>query len=260
MKVFNTLLVICAFFTLACADGNPSDTQPKVLFGSENGAGGTPSFDPMAPQDQPSDPATPIAMEPQDQPSEPETPITMEPQGQEEPPLPFQIDFRMEEFEGLEFNSGAVWEELCDGEDTITRTMLVLTEWQITCDGPVISEAPDHWTAVVIVLEDRCGFDPQLETATQTTEYLENGNVSGLFSQTHTHDVRIKEIQRHDATDETDIATVSVDIDIFERFEAEGGNVIGSLQGILADCGTQTTEGRLEWWEPAPPDLHTAYP
>ena len=53
----------------------------------------------------------------------------------------------------------------------------------------------------MIVLEDRCGFDPQLETP-QTTEYLENG-ISGLFT-IHTHDVRIKEIQRHDATDETD--------------------------------------------------------
>ena len=78
--------------------------------------------------------------------------------------------------------------------------------------------------------------------------------VAAEFRQSHTHDVRINEIERYDATDETGTATVSVDVDIFERFQAQGGNVIGSLQARLPDCGTKISEYDEAWWQPAAED------
>jgi len=243
MKLFNTIVFTCALFTLACSDDAPSDTQSNDLMDMGNGSDAMPSFDPMDPR------------ESQDEPSEPDTPDETDPV--EEPEArqsPVQIDFNLEGYEDLELNSGVVFEELCEGDDTATLTILVMTPWQMNCDGPAISEAPDKWTAVAIVLEDGCGFDPLMETASQTTEVLDNGSVFSEFRQNHTHDVRIQAIERQDATDEIDTATVSVEVDIFERFQAQGGNVIGSLRARLPDCGAKMSVDDEAWWRPAVED------
>ena len=142
--------------------------------------------------------------------------------------LQTSVEFELTGSEGYELTSAAVFVEPCPFGAEGQSEVLVLTPWDIDCDGPKIGQAPDHWKAVTITLEDGCGYDPALETAKQTVETLEDGIVHTSYRHGHTHDFRLNDLERKD--DENGTEMVSLEIDIFDKHQARG-EVIGTQGG-----------------------------
>ena len=64
------------------------------------------------------------------------------------------VEFELTGSEGYALTSAAIFIEPCLFDAEGQSEVLVLTPWEIDCDGPKIGQAPDNWKAVTITLED----------------------------------------------------------------------------------------------------------
>ena len=161
-----------------------------------------------------------------------------------------RIEFEFTGSEGYALTSAAVFIEPClvgaEGESEV----LVLTPWQLDCDGPNINVAPDNWKAVTITLEDGCGLDLNMKTAEQTTELLGDGTRRTSYQRGHSHDFNVTDLRRAIADNGTE--KLSLEIDIFERFQGQGGDAIGFLKAFdVSHCGTKVSDAGRDWWQPS---------
>ena len=165
--------------------------------------------------------------------------------------LQTSVEFELTGSEGYALTSAAVFIEPCLFDAEGQSEVLVLTPWEIDCDGPKIGQAPDNWKAVTITLEDGCGYDPALKTAEHSVERYEEGDVEeSSYSHGHTHDFRLNELERTD--DENGAEMISLEVDIFERHQAQGGEVIGTLKAAhVRHCGLKANEPGSDWWQPS---------
>jgi len=162
-----------------------------------------------------------------------------------------RVEFEITGSEGYALTSAAVFIEPCPfGEDGESE-VLVLTPWQLDCNGPKINTAPANWKAVTITLEDGCGYDLSMSTAEQTTETFEDGSMSISYQHGHSHDFSVTSSQRTLSDNGTEM--LSLEIDIFEKFQGQGGEAIGFLKASeVSHCGTKASDpAQDDWWRPS---------
>ena len=159
------------------------------------------------------------------------------------------IEFELSGSEGYALTSGVIYFEPCGFDEKGYSEVLVLTPWAIDCRGPKISSAPDNWKALTITLEDGCGYDPSLKTAEQSVAIQEDGVKETSYSHGHSHDFSITNEQRTGR--DNGIELVSLEIDIFEKFQGQGSDVIGTLKAAdVRHCGLQADDDGKGWWQP----------
>ena len=166
-----------------------------------------------------------------------------EPSGPPSGVLPFEARFELPSAREFIPSGAAIFSEPCPEDASATRERLILSQWPLSCEGPLESIADSRsWRALVADLQADCvPGGPQASLIEHSYQELGEGESVSTTESLESHPTRLD-------SDESVEGQRLVRVSLQPEFGGGADFELGFVEATLYDCGLRPPRDERAWW------------